>query len=371
MEAETGKKQRVQILGTRGIPACHGGFETFAEQLSLFLVKRDWDVTVYCQLPEGEKNYNDTWRGVHRVHLSARGDTLGTMQFDLAAVREAVKRPGLPLVLGYNTGIFNALFRMNGRKVLTNMDGIEWKRDKWSAPAKAWLWLNEVLTAKLSTHLVADHPSIKQHLMRHSPDKKITTIAYGADHVESAERILLQPFNLTSNRYFIVIARPEPENSILEIVRAYSVRPRQMPLILLGNYMPKENTYHAEVLKAAREECIFLGAIYNKEIIRALRFYARGYIHGHQVGGTNPSLVEALAASTPVIAHDNRFNRWVTGDAGVYFRNQDELEQALDLLSHDTDAFSRLRQAAAARHAKAFTQEKILTAYEDLLKQYI
>src|SRR5688572_21055942 len=144
---------RVLVLGTRGVPAAHGGFESFAEKLALFLVERGWRVTGYCQddVPQVTQRFiTDTWRGVERVNIQvARGGALGTMEFDWHSVKHAAEQDGVCLVLGYNTASFLALLRARGRKILINMDGIEWKRPKWSFPVRAWFYLNEWLGAWL------------------------------------------------------------------------------------------------------------------------------------------------------------------------------------------------------------------------------
>ena len=154
--------------------------------------------------------------------------------------------------------------------------------------------------------------------------EKISIIPYCAALLKSADPTYLQPFNLKQGEYAILIARPEPENSILEIIRAYSIQKRELPLVVLGDYKPKSNKYQKSVLSAAGNEIIFIGAIYHQAKVQALRFYARFYIHGHTVGGTNPSLVEALGAGSPVLAKDNKFNRWVAGNGAQYFSSEDE-----------------------------------------------
>lgn len=360
----------LRILGIRGIPANHGGFETFAEQLALYLVGRGWNVTVYCQEDEGEAVYEDQWQGVHRVHIpvSQRG-AKGTVIFDWKSNLHAGKSPGLVLTLGYNTAIFSLWFRLKGMNNIINMDGIEWRRQKWGAVAKAWFYLNEWAGAWLGNHLVADHPDIKSHLSSRVAGGKITTIAYGAPRIEQADATVLGRYGLEPKGYAILIARAEPENSILEVVRAWSRRPRGVQLVVLGHYRA-DHAYQASVLAAASSEVLFLGAVYEQDAVQALRFYARLYVHGHQVGGTNPSLVEALGAGNAVLAHENRFNRWVAGDQARYFDGEEGCAGILDGLLADQDGLLRMGAASLARHAEAFTWEKILGEYEHLLAAY-
>lgn len=360
----------VLILGTRGVPSKHSGFETFAQDFALFLKSRGHDVTVYCQIAEDGAAREDVWNGIRRILIPAGSGSVGTILFDWKAIQHSLHERGVVLTLGYNTGIFNLLYRLKGRPNIMNMDGIEWKRAKWSLPARAWFWLNEWAGARVANHLIADHPEIGKHLSRHTSLDKISVIAYGADSVTSAPVELIRTYGLDPKGYCLLIARPEPENSILEIVRAYSQRPRGMPLVVLGNYKPDGTRYQKTVLDAAGSEVVFLGAIFERKIVKALRFYARAYFHGHRVGGTNPSLVESLAAGNAIIAHDNRFTRWVAGEGAQYFQSSDDIDGILTSLDADPARLEAMEAASGERHREAFTQKQILTAYEDLLLQY-
>jgi len=250
------------------------------------------------------------------------------------------------------------------------MDGIEWKREKWSRTAKAWFWLNEWAGVRVANHLIADHPEIGRHISRHTAPEKITVIPYGADAVTSAPVSLIQKYGLKPKGYDLVIARPEPESSILEIMRAYSQRERGLPLVILGNYKHDGTAYQKACLQAAGPEIRFVGAIFDRAIVKALRFHARAYFHGHQVGGTNPSLVEALAAGNAVIAHDNCFTRWVAGEGARYFQSSAEIDQILNSLEADPGQLLAMEEASRVRHRQSFIPEQILTAYEDLLVQF-
>lgn len=361
----------LRILGIRGVPAAHGGFETFAERLALHLVARGWRVVVYCQQEGRGPLVHDRWHGIERVHVpvAARG-AFGTMVFDARAIRHAARRRDLCLTLGYNTALFCAWLRLRGVPNLINMDGIEWSRAKWSTPARAWLWLNERAGCRLGDHLVADHPEIARHLGTRVRTDRITTIAYGGDRVLDAPVAPVRALGLEPGRYLMLVARPEPENSILEVVEGFSRRPRGVPLVVLGRYDPAD-PYHCLVQRRAGAEVRFVGAIYERATVQALRRHALAYVHGHRVGGTNPSLVEALGAGNAVLAHDNRFNRWVAGAAGVWFADADEVDAQLGALLADPGRLDAMRRAARERFEQAFTWPMILAGYETLLHRWL
>jgi glycosyltransferase involved in cell wall biosynthesis len=361
----------LRILGTRGVPAAHGGFETFAEHLALYLVEKGWRVIVYCQEDGAGPIFEDTWQGVERVRIPVEHTgPKGTVVFDWKVTAHAGRFNDLCLTLGYNTAIFCALLRFKRIPNLINMDGIEWSRAKWGRAAKAWFWLNERAGCWLGNHLVADHPDIKAHLQTRVAGSKITMIPYGADAVTSAPEAPVHALGLLPGKFLTVIARAEPENSILEVVQGFSVKPRGQHLVVLGNY-DDGNAYHRAIKSAASAEVKFVGAIYDKAVVQALRFHSTAYVHGHQVGGTNPSLVEALGAGNPVVAHDNRFNRWVAGDGAVYFDSAFSFAERMDELLSSSTGVDTLRRHGQLRFNSSFTWSDILFQYERLLESYL
>jgi glycosyltransferase involved in cell wall biosynthesis len=372
----------LRILGTRGVPAAHGGFETFAECLALHLVARGWRVIVYCQEDGGgevTQVIEDVWQGVERVRIPVHvGGVAGTIEFDwkatLHAARHAARHAAHTrdacLTLGYNTAVFCALLRWAGVPNLINMDGIEWSRAKWGPVAKAWFWLNERAGCWVGDHLVADHPEIRRHLSTRIRADKITTIPYGADEVRAADPALLQGLGVEPGRFLSVVARVEPENSLLEIVQGYSARPREARLLVLGRYDPAQR-YHRAVLDAAGPDVVFAGAVYDKAVVQAIRLHGLAYLHGHQVGGTNPSLVEALGAGSAVIAHDNPFNRWVAGDGAAYFRSAEDCDAQLSQILADPARLEAMRRASRERFQQGLSWPDVLAQYEGLIEDLV
>jgi glycosyltransferase involved in cell wall biosynthesis len=362
----------VRILGTHGVPAAYGGFETAAENIALFLVRRGWRVIVYCQTKGSGPITEDGWRGIERVLIPVSLDGWkGSSRFDLISIRHACKHRDLCLTFGYNTAVFNLLQRLHGIPNIINMDGIEWSRARWGWAKQAILYVNERIGCYVGNHLIADHPEIEKYLLKRAPKRKISTVTYGADPVFDAPLAPVLSLGLKPGEYLTIIARPIPENSILEMVTGFSAKPRGKRLVVLGNFDANQDEYHARVLAAASHEVQFAGAIYDPTIVRALRFHGLAYAHGHTVGGTNPSLVEAMAASNPVIAHDNAYNRWVAKDAALYFEDAKGFSDRLDELLGPASQLATLRAASAARFLQEFTWEQVAGQYEALLLKFL
>lgn len=365
------RTRTVRILGTHGVPAAYGGFETAAQQVGTYLADRGWRVVVYCQEQGTGPIRTDTWQGIERVLVPVpRDDWLGTSHFDLRSTLHAARTRDLALVFGYNTAILNVLQRVARCPVVFNMDGLEWSRARWGKIRQGILYSNQQIACWTGQALIADHPAIEEYLRRHAPERKLSMITYGAHRVDDAPAEILDDFGLTPGGYLTVICRPIPENSVLEVVTGFSARPRGVKLAVLGAYEPEVDTYHRAVRAAAGDEVVFLGAVYDPDAVAALRFHSRGYLHGHTVGGTNPSLVEAMAAGNPVVAHDNTYNRWTAGDAALYFTSATEVDDAVTTLLDDDRLADTLAANSRRRHAEEFTWEHVAGQYEKLLSTF-
>lgn len=369
--ASEASRPTVRIMGTHGVPAGYGGFETAAENIALFLVDRGWRVVVYCQTSGTDAIRTDHWRGIERVFVSTdKPGWRGTSEFDLRCIRDAVRHRDLLLTFGYNTALFNLMNWATGIPNVVNMDGMEWTRARWGKAKQGLLLLNERTACRTGTHLVADHPVIYDYLARHADPRRITTITYGAHAVVDPPAAPVRALGLEPGEYSTVICRPIPENSLVEIVEAFSRRRRGHTLVVLGDFLA-DDAYHREVRDAASDEVVFPGSIYDPEVVTALRFHGRAYLHGHTVGGTNPSLVEAMAAGNPVLAHDNEYNRWVAGPGARFFSGADDLAVTLDDVLDDTQALAAMAGASRERHAQEFTWERVAGQYEELLQRYL
>lgn len=362
----------VRILGTHGVPANYGGFETAAEKVGLHLLTSGWRVIVYCQVDgTGEITY-DEWNGLERVNVPVDlPGWRGTSLFDLKCVRHASKFDDLCLVFGYNTGIFNTWQRFKKIPMVINMDGIEWSRARWGFFRQAILYINERFSAAVGNHLIADHPEIEKYLWTRAPKRKVTMIAYGADEVLEADEAPVRALGLEPGRYLTLICRPIPENSIVELVKGFSFKPRDYKLAILGNYDPETDDYHRQVVEAASDDVVFLGAIFDPDVVQPLRFHSAAYLHGHTVGGTNPSLVEALGAGNPVLAHDNAYNRWTAGPDQAYFASAQDVAAELDAMLADPRVLAAMSDAARERYRSGLTWHQIGEQYRLLLNRYL
>jgi glycosyltransferase involved in cell wall biosynthesis len=366
------RRRTVRILGTHGVPAAYGGFETAAENVGLFLRDQGWRVIVYCQVAGRGPITEDTWNGLERVNIPVeREGWLGTSQFDFRSILHASRSRDVCLTFGYNTAVFNTVQRIKGIPNVINMDGIEWSRARWGRMKQGILWVNERIACWVGNDLIADHPVIEEYLATRARRSKLTTITYGANAVNSASTDPVTSRGLEPGAYLTLICRPIPENSILELVRGFSAVRRGHTLAILGDYTPETDDYHRAVVGAASDEVVFLGAIYDPDEVAALRFHSSGYLHGHTVGGTNPSLVEAMAAGNAVLAHDNAYNRWVADAGALYFETADDASARIGEIIGDSALRRRLGAASRKRHAEEFTWEHVAGQYQELLSRHI
>lgn len=364
--------KRLLILGTHGVPAQYGGFEALAEELSLYLTRNGWRVTVYCKEDWNRTvPYETMWGRVRRVHIPVKqSGLLGSMIFGYKAALHARKQPTMALTLGYNNAIFSLLQRLRGKTNLFHMGDISYQGARHSPLVKIWLKLNERIAYAFSTHLLVDNPEIKNYHCQRTKDYNITTIPNGSLATMDASSTEVRDLGLEPGKFSTVIALPTIDHSLLEIVQAFSQEPRGHSLVVLGDFHD-DNTYHQQVLASASQEVKFVGAIYDRPTLRALRYHSYFYIHGHQNGGTSPSLVDALGAGNPILAFDTPSNRWVTGpDAAVFFNDTASCAAGITQLLTKPDQALEMRKAARLRHAEAFTLEHILPKYEKLLTSF-
>ena len=356
---------KLAILGTRGIPAQYGGFETFAEELAVRLVQHGVDVTVFCELQA--QHQVAEYKGVKLCYVPVfQLGPLTTIIFDLLCLWRARKKFNVVYMLGYGASLFCFLPRIWGKKVWVNMDGVEWARSKWSWQAKLWLKIMEAVAMWTPSRIVADAEAILKHLEnRYSHLPPSTFIPYGAKVIDIPPlESILDEWNLQSKSYLLVVCRLEPENHLLEIIQGYRASAVVMPLIILGNHLAT-TPYVNSLLGYSSVNIRFLGTVYDHDKLLALRYHSYAYLHGHSVGGTNPSLLEAMGCGNRIVAHDNQFNREVAGATALYFKDATSLAAILNDLDDKVDNGSVAQQLICDR----YTWDKIVTDYLELLAE--
>lgn len=330
---------KIAIVGARGIPNFYGGFEQFAEYLSLGLVERGHDVTVYNS--HTHPYQEPTWNGVKIIHCKDPEDKIGTagqFLYDLNCIRDARKRDyDIILQLGYtSSSIWGWLMPRKKSIITTNMDGLEWKRTKYSKKVQKFLLFAEKLGVKYSDYLIADSVGIQSYL-KDKYNKDSVFIPYGAHLFTEEDSSCLADYDVTPGNYNMLIARLEPENSIEIILDGVADSTSEKPFLVVG----KHQTSYGELLKEKYKNIAkirFMGGIYNMNHLNNLRHYSNLYFHGHTVGGTNPSLLEAMASQSLICAHDNIFNKSILGGDAFYFKTASEVSKLLDTADNDTNS---------------------------------
>jgi glycosyltransferase involved in cell wall biosynthesis len=359
---------RLAILGTRGIPARYGGFETFAEKLASGLAARGHEVTVYCEGSMAPFATECCGARLKYVAAPALGP-LSTIAYDAMCLWDARKDFDVVYMLGYGAAPFCVLPRLWGAEVWINPDGIEWAREKWNFFGRTYLRIMEWVSLRVASRMIADADAIAADLgARHGKLGACTTIAYGCEVVESPPpAVLLGEWSLTAQAYYLLVCRLERENHVLEILEAFQRSKSRRAIIVVGNHHAKTR-YVKQILGVRDPRIRMIGAVYDQRKLTALRSHAFAYMHGHSVGGTNPSLLEAIGCGNLVLAHDNPFNREVLGAAGIFFSCADDLARAIDNVERrDQSSLDELRETARRRARANYRWEDVIEKYAALL----
>lgn len=356
------------ILGTRGIPARYGGFETFAEELSRGLSDCGIAVTVFCEAAdesEGPEYYGRV--SLRYVKAPACGP-LRTVVFDIRCLWLARKDYDVVYMLGYGASAFCFLPRLWGKRVWINVDGLEWARAKWGLLARLYLRTMEVVAMFTPSRIIADADGIRDYLAsRYHRMPACSVIPYGCRIATSApSQTLLAEWGLLPEEYYVVVCRLEPENHVLEILQGFQRSSSVRKLIVIGDYKV-ENKYINKLMAIPDPRIQFLGAQYDRQKLYALRYYAAGYFHGHSVGGTNPSLLEAMGCGSLVIAHDNCFNREVLGTNGFFFHDLGQITEHIFNIENVELNIDLFKNGALQRAKEVYNWPRIITAYEQLI----
>ncbi len=356
---------KIAILGTRGIPANYGGFETFAEQLGTRLAARDHEVTVY-----GRKHYSTSrersYNGVKLVILP----TIRHKYFDtvvhtfLSVLHAAPRKFDVILICNAANSLFAFVPRLFGTPTLVNVDGLERKRKKWNWIGRTYYLISEWLSTFLPSAIVTDAQVIQDYYAtRHKKDSAM--IAYGAEVARRAAPEKLFRLGLKPNQYVLYVSRLEPENNAHLVIEAYQHVKTDLPLVIVGG-APYAEEYIAN-LKSTRDPRVrFLGFVFGEDY-RALQQNAYCYVHATEVGGTHPALIEAMGAGNCALTLRTPENIEVIGDAGIIYDSVEDLSLQLQRVLDDPSRIGEYRRRAMARVIQYYNWEQITDQYEELL----
>lgn len=368
---------KIAFISTRGIPNNYGGFEQFAEYISVGLVRRGHEVVVYS--PHFHPYREPDYKGVRIKHIYSPekwiGSSVGSFFYDFLSLRDALKKEKFDIIYeaGY-TSIVPAYIWFNVKRIkyplfTTNMDGLEYKRTKFNKWVQKFVFWEERMAVKHSHYLIADNMGIHDYY-KEKYGKESKFLAYGADVHEDYDADVLKEYGLEAGGYFIVVARLEPENNLFMAIEGYlaSGQYGKRPLVIVG----KTNTPYGKHLVERygdNRNIRFVGSIYDFRKLNSIRHYSYAYFHGHSVGGTNPSLLEAMASGCFILAHDNIFNRTVLGENALYYGSTDA---AMEMLDGIDQAVSAYKKEYTGRNLEVirrdYSWEKLVDEHEEYFK---
>jgi glycosyltransferase involved in cell wall biosynthesis len=356
----------IAMVGTRGVPARYGGFETAIEEVGQRLAQRGHRVVVYCRTADGAER-PDRHLGMELVHLpAARKRSLETLSHSALSVGHLLAhRTDAAFVFNAANSPLLPVLRAARIPVATHVDGLEWRRAKWGGAGRRYYRAAEALAVRWSDALIADAVGIADYYTREF-DAPTTLLTYGAPLIAPGSDRLAE-LDLEPRGYHLVVARFEPENHVDVIVEGYSRSGATQPLVVVGS-APYSDTYTARVHELADDRVRFLGGVWDQAQLDQLYANATTYVHGHSVGGTNPSLLRALGAGAAVIGFDVDFNREVAGRAGTWFRTADEVAARIEEAEADPAAV-RAAGVCAKERAAAYDWDDVTTGYEQLAQR--
>ncbi len=360
---------KIAILGTRGIPNAYGGFEQCAEFLSVGLVNKGHEVWVYNSHnhPYQEK----TWNGVNIIHKfdpEYKIGTAGQFIYDLNCILDSRKRKfDVILQLGYtSSSVWGKLLPSKKSVIVTNMDGLEWKRSKYSKKVQNFLKFAEKLGVNTSHFLISDSIGIQTYLEK-TYNAQSSYIPYGAYVFSEPNENILKEYSLNAYSYNMLIARLEPENNIDTILSGFNKTTIEEPFIVVGKHNTKYGNYLKDKFKNDTR-IQFLGGIYNGNHLDNLRYFSKLYFHGHSVGGTNPSLLEAMASNALICANDNDFNKAILNQDAFYFDTEDKVSDIIKNFTLKKDYANYLKNNIN-KIKNLYSWETITDQYDECLTQ--
>jgi len=354
---------RIAIVGTQGIPNSYGGFETLAEYLVEYL-SRDIEITVYCSsvdLKTKLKNYKES--RLRYIPITSHG-ALGIL-YDSIALLQAAPKYDKVLFLGFGGGFAIPFLKKYRSKIILNIGGLDWKRNKWSPFAQKVIKKAEELLVKNSGHIISDNVGIQEY-MSEEYTRESTLITYGGDQAKKQEisEDSFKKYSFLKDNYAFTVTRIQPDNNVEMILDAFSNQ-STMPLVIVGNWQNSKYGKRLKLKYSNIQNLILLEAIYDRTELDVLRSNCTIYIHGHSAGGTNPSLVEAMYLGLPVFAFASGYNEHTTQNSAMYFHDKEQLTELINNYnSFDLKEMGKkLRQIAE----KAYLWNTIARQYKDVI----
>lgn len=363
---------RIAMIGTRGVPAAYGGFETAVEEIGSRLVEKGHEVTVYCRRADGPTR--PEYLGMKLVHLPAvRVKTAETLSHSALSVAHAVthSRPDAAFVFNAANAPFLPALRARGIPVAVHVDGLEWKRDKWGRTGQHYYRWAEEVSVRWADALIADADGISRYY-RNEFGVHTELITYGAKILRDMPHDRLAELGLEPNGFHLVVARFEPENHVDVIVEGYRQSTATKPLIVVGT-APYAAEHSARIRESAGADprIRFLGGVYDQHLLDQLYAHAMTYVHGHSVGGTNPSLLRAMGARTAVIAWDVEFNRDVAGPSARLFSTPLDVARLIQIAEARPDQVDADAGAVQARAESVYRWDLVTAGYEALAARLV
>jgi len=366
---------KIAILGTKGIPNNYGGYEQFAEFISSRLIERGHSVTVYN--PHFHKFKGDYFKGVTIIRKYSPEKILGgaaNIIYDHLCLKDALQRDfDIIYEAGYHSVALSYKFlkvdELRKPIIITNMDGLEWRRSKWNKTVQNIIKGLERIAVARSPYLISDNEGIQEYLLT-KYNAESFYIPYGADPVNEFDESLLHTYNVKREGYLMLVARLEPENNVETILDGYCKLSMEEPLLVVGNHATRFGGYLKNKFKGSNIK--FVGGIYNKAQLDSLRHFSLTYFHGHSVGGTNPSLLEAMASESFIIAHENPFNASILNKAALYFKTADDVCKLLTKIKPlRTRHLAEFVIENNAKISTTYKWDRIVNQHEELFKDLL
>ncbi len=355
----------IAMIGTRGVPAAYGGFETAVEEIGARLVRRGHHVTVYCRSAAASKQKE--YLGMRLVHLPALHlKTAETLSNTALSVGHAVlsRRVDAAFVFNCANAPFLPLLRMRGIPTAVHVDGLEWKRSKWSGAGQRYYRFAEEFAVRWADALIADAQGIADYYDRQFATRT-ELLTYGAKVLHDPSSDRLAELGLQPGRFHLVVARFEPENHVDMIVEGYHLSNAEYPLVVVGS-APYEAAYTRKIAEVAASDVRIrlLGSLWDQETLDQLYSHSLTYAHGHSVGGTNPSLLRAMGGGTSVLAYDVEFNREVVGDDGCFFSTPHTVRRLFDDAEQRPSQLKEVGQRLQRRASENYNWDDVASGYE-------